>query len=368
MLLLLILSTLLPLCIISALRANLGHVTPFGSRSTFEVTSKERATPFGSRNSLETMPQAIYSNILVGDAMNISDNSAVQLTAPNQSSSTGLLIWKKSIPNRSQVSFSTDFTFSISPHNGDGLAFVMFQTYPFELSRNSAFGIHKGVNFFGVEFDTLVDENVGDVNSNHVGIDVNSFRSVEVCDLSKTGLVLNSGIKMRSWISYDSSSKRLEVRLSKFGSARPYDPLIAYEMDLGEMWGDRMVSMGLSSSNGESLQSVVVYSWNVRTWSIPKSLHSQPFDPLGFGNGNGEVKKVEKKRSCVLGFLSGLIFVTGCGALAAFVVLSLWVIISSSNEVEIPVKFDVRGGNFAYEKINVVVGDSSVDIKKQNNN
>lgn len=314
--------------------------------------------------SLETLPQ-INSNILVGDAKNISVNSAVQLTAPNpQSSSTGLLIWEK--PISPKLSFSTDFTFSISPHNGNGLAFLMFHADPFMFSRNSTFGIPKGVQFFGVEFDTLADENGGDGNGNHVGIDVNSLSSVEVWDLSKTGLVLKSGIKMRSWINYDSSSKRLEVRLGRFGSARPYVPLLAYQLDLGEMWGNEMVSVGLSASSGKSLQSVVVYSWNLRTWNVAKALHSRPLNPQAFGDSHGEVKNVEKKKkSCVLGILSGMIFVTGCGALAAFAVLSLWAIISSSNNAEIPVKSFVHGGNFRYEKVNVIVGDSSADIKKQ---
>ncbi|KAK4834967.1 hypothetical protein QYF36_003264 [Acer negundo] len=83
---------------------------------------------------------------VLGDAKFVDDYSHVQLTGQWLSSS-GLLIHNKPFklfdPSRSQpTSFSTDFTFSISPSEGDGLAFVV-------LPYNSAFRF-VGRGSFGV--------------------------------------------------------------------------------------------------------------------------------------------------------------------------------------------------------------------------
>lgn len=311
--------------------------------------------------------------VLIGDAQFTRNNSCVQLTHPNISSpSSGFLLHNKPIKlltshskSRKPLSFSTDFTFSISPHNGDGLAFLVVpRSFPSKFSAGS-FGVMKEKRFLGVEFDTSVDSNFGDVNANHVGVDVGSLVSVRTSNVSSINLVLNSGAKLHSWIDYDSSSKRIEVRLSKFGNSRPYSPLLVYQVDLGEMWRNEEVLVGLSSSSGNSMQTSSVYSWKFRTRSVPEWLHSQPLDPRAFSSKYDEEKLAQKKKTCALGILSGLIFMTGCGALLALVVLFLWALFENSSEtvVTIPANCRAHNGDFRYEKINVVVGDNSTDGK-----
>ncbi|KAL8552067.1 hypothetical protein ACS0TY_000944 [Phlomoides rotata] len=321
--------------------------------------------------SFPNKPNLSSNLVLIGDAKFTNNSSCIQLSNPGISSpSSGFLAQKKPIrlsnsKSRKPVSFSADFTFSISPHNGDGLAFLIVpRNFPSRFSRGS-FGVLKERRFLGVEFDTSVDESVGDANANHVGIDVGSLVSVKTSNVSSINLVLNSGMKLHSWVDYDSSSKRIEVRLSKFGSARPYNPLLVYQVDLGEMWRNEEVLIGLSSSTGNSMQISNIYTWNFRTRNVPHWLHSQPLDPRAFAKDHSEEKLAQKKRICVLGVLSGLVFMTGCGALLALIVIFLWALFESSSEtvLTIPGKCTVHSGDFKYEKINVVVGDTPTDAK-----
>lgn len=324
-------------------------------------------------SSLPNKPHFGSNLVLIGDAKFTNGVTSVQLTDPKDYfPSSGLLIQKKPIKfltpkprARKPLSFSTDFTFSISPHNGDGIAFLVMPRSCLSKFSRESFGVSKERRFFAVEYDTSVDKNVGDVNENHVGVDVGSLVSVKTSNVSSINLILNSGVKLHSWVDYDSSSKRLEVRLSKFGSPRPYTPLLVYQIDMGDMWRNEEVLVGLSSSSGKSMQTSSIYSWKFGMRSIPEGLHSQPADPRAFSHRPIEEKLAQRKRICALGLLSGVVFLTGCGALLALVVLFLWALFDNSSEtiLTIPGKCIVQSGDIRYEKIGTFVGDDSNDVK-----
>ncbi|KAK2637445.1 hypothetical protein Ddye_032237 [Dipteronia dyeriana] len=304
---------------------------------------------------------------VLGDAKFFDDYSHVQLTG-QWSSSSGLLIHNKPFklfdPSRSQpTSFSTDFTFSASPSEGDGLAFVVLPyNSAFKFVGQGSFGVLSEKKYLGIEYDTKMDDNVGDVNANHVGVDVNSLVSVSVCNVSSIGLVLNNGVKLKSWIDYDSSSKRIEVRLSKFGDKRPYDPFLAYRINLLQMWGNQDVFVGIVSSNGNSEQTSSVYSWNFRLRNLPYRMHSLPTDPRDYGKVHGESFGDRKRSICPLRILAGLIFTTGSAALLAFVMLFVWVIVVNKHTV-FPTEIHVHPEDFKYEKINVVVDEDGKGVQ-----
>ncbi|XWS28649.1 hypothetical protein CRYUN_Cryun25bG0089100 [Craigia yunnanensis] len=114
-----------------------------------------------------------------------------------------------------------------------------------------SFGLDKSKSdVVAVEFDTFKDANYGDLNENHVGIDMGSLVSVKVRNLSFVNLVLNNGEKLHSWIDYEASSKSLEIRWSQSNSTRPNDQLLSYSVNLSKLWNDEEVFVGLSSSNG----------------------------------------------------------------------------------------------------------------------
>uniref|UniRef100_A0A2P2JKW2 Lectin-like protein At1g53070 n=1 Tax=Rhizophora mucronata TaxID=61149 RepID=A0A2P2JKW2_RHIMU len=318
-------------------------------------------------------PNFESSIALYGDAKFVDNGSSIQLTH-SVSSSGGRVMYNKPIklvqgnPGR-MISFSNYFSFSMSPDNGAGLAFVMvprafnasaFVNRPFGLSLES-----KNVTFkiVAIEFDTLKDVEYGDLNENHVGIDVGGFVSVKVRNVSSVNIVLNAGKKLHSWIDYVASSKRLEVRLSQSRGEKPIDPLLSFPIDLSKMWSDKEVFVGLSSSNGNSSQTCFIYSWSFKVRRVPHWMHSQPLDPRTVAN-NEKSAGLHKKHDCVLKVLAAMIFGTACGALGAFIVLYLWTIFGSRRPV-VPEDCSVHPDpeDFEYKKVKVVVDKAVEDGK-----
>ncbi|KAK1416509.1 hypothetical protein QVD17_32300 [Tagetes erecta] len=115
---------------------------------------------------------------------------------------------------------------------------------------------------------------------------------------------LNSGNRLQAWIDYESNSKRLEVRLSKFGGKRHVDPLLFQQIDLPKIWPENDgFLVGLSSSS----QICNVYSWSFKTRQSRDWVHSESLDPIGFMKGEEKVIKIRKKDECVMKILSALI-------------------------------------------------------------
>ena len=109
---------------------------------------------------------------MYGDAKVIDGGSSVQIT--------GLLIYSaRRVMFKKPIQFLEGnlkdmLYFSISPRNEDGLAFVMVPIrFPRNVFDGGSFGLFGERKFkaLGVEFDTFMDEKLGDVNGNHVGID-----------------------------------------------------------------------------------------------------------------------------------------------------------------------------------------------------
>ncbi|KAF3448880.1 hypothetical protein FNV43_RR09596 [Rhamnella rubrinervis] len=121
-------------------------------------------------------PKLVSNIAFMGMQRSLMARVSVQLTN-SVSSSAGRVMYKKPIKlvegkPQKLVSFSTYFLFSVSPGNGDSLAFVMF-------------GIAK------------------------------------VSNTSTINLALTNGNKSHAWIDYEAGSRRLEVRLSQLGISCP---------------------------------------------------------------------------------------------------------------------------------------------------
>lgn len=316
---------------------------------------------------LTTNPEFDPQIALLGDAKSVDNASHVQLVSASTSSS-GILLQNKPFnffdsELSKPVSFSTEFSFSISPGNGDGLAFVVL---PYSSASGfkpqGSFGISSEKKYLGIEFDTKMDDNVNDVNANHVGIDVNSLVSETVSNLSSTNLVLKNGEKLKSWIDYDSSSKRIEVRLSKIGDKRPYNPILAHYIDLMKMWGDENAFVGIVSSNGDSNQISNVYSWNFRLRKVPLGMHSIPVNPNVFAGGHIETYNEHQRGFCPMKIVAWLVFATGCVALLAFMVFLAWKNVVN-REKEFPNEYQVHPVDFKYQKVDVVAEEGGKVVK-----
>ncbi|XP_039004429.1 L-type lectin-domain containing receptor kinase VIII.1-like [Hibiscus syriacus] len=225
---------------------------------------------------LENNPNFDPNISLFGDARVDNGTATVYLTRRHAPSS-GLLLLDK--PFRfveesnvgKPMSFSTEFSFSLSPGDADDLALVFVSGgFHNRFNDQGSFGVFGENLFLGIEF-----------NENRVGIDVGSLESVKVCDLLSLNLVLNNGEPLKSWVDYDSASKILQIRLSKSDEKRPFDPILAYRVDLLEMWGDKDVYVGIISSNIDEFNShgsssSNVYSWRFRVRHASSSMHSFP--------------------------------------------------------------------------------------------
>lgn len=306
---------------------------------------------------------------LYGDAKVVNDGLSLQISGPSVSSA-GRVMYKKpiklldGIPTK-LVSFSSSFSFSMSPENGDGLAFIMVPIrFPLNVFNGGSFGLLSERKFrvLVVEFDTLMDDKYGDVNGNHVGIDMSSLVSVKVRNVSSIKLVLNSGEKLQAWIDYEVGLRRLEVRLSKLGERKPVDPLLFYPIDLSRIWKEKEVFVGLSSSNGNSSQKCNVYSWSFEQRQVPQWMHSQPLDPNAYEEKKKELI-VNKRSDCLLRILAALIFGTGCGALGAFFILFAWTVFGNRRPI-MPEEFAVKPLEYEYKKFNVIV-DKATENGKQ---
>lgn len=245
------------------------------------------------------------------------------------------------------TSFSTEFSFSISG-KGNGLSLLMgSRNFALRVLGQGKSGVLSEKSYLGVEIGSLSDSNVGDFNASLVAVGVSNASS-------SVHLETNTGEKLKSWVDYKVSLKRLEVRLSKVGDERPHNPTIAYSIDLSKTWGDNEVYVALQSFNGKSLETCIVYSWRFRLRKVPNRMHSLPADPHGYVDEPNEELRVHKRRFCPLSVLAGIIFVTGCGAMLAFAVLFVWAVFVNRHTV-FPTKGNVKPVDFKYEKISVVV-------------
>lgn len=290
---------------------------------------------------------------LFGDARISNGGSSVTLTPPLPST-FGLLIYNRGFRLLEATSFSTDFSFSISPDNGAGLALVLLPNDFSSKLGSSPSDLCRKIRFLGVEFDT----------SRHVRINVGGLVFDRVNNLSSANLFLNGEEKLRSWIEYNANSKRLEVWLSKLGNSRPNDPILSYPIDLSKTWKGKEAFVGISASSGNSSQSSSIYSWSFRSRTLHNWLHSRPVDPRC---ESGEPLRMRKASLRPLTVLAGLIFTTGCIALVAFVLLFVWAIFVGRNAAAAAAaagteeEYPKSPAGFRYHKINDVEYNKNVN-------
>lgn len=292
---------------------------------------------------------------LYGDAKLINGGSSLQLTAASPSSA-GRVIYKKPIKiyagtPKKLVSISTYFSFYIS--NGDLLSFLVFPLNVFDYNASSGLLSNRKHKYLSVEFE------------HHISIDSSRLMSVKVMNLSSVNLAIDGSEKMQTWIDYQPGSKRLEVRLNRFGSTRPIDPQLFVQLDLLKIWPKTEgVFVGLSSSNGNSSKTCKVDSWSFKASRAPDWLHSEPLDPMNsILNQEQQIKVVSKENYCVMKILAALILGIGFGSLGTFVVMFLFTVFGNRNRQPIvPEEFAVKSlQDYEHKKLKIVLDEASAN-------
>lgn len=178
----------------------------------------------------------------------------------------------------SVFSFSTAFAFAIVPEypklGGHGLAFAISRSKELHgglpsqyLGLLNASDVGNSSNHvFAVEFDTVQDFEFGDINDNHVGVDINDMRSNASATAAyydkdgKHDLNLKGGHTVQAWIDYDGVAKLLNVTVSPF-SWKPTTPIISFPVDLSSVLLEEMF-VGFSSSTGLLASSHYLFGWS----------------------------------------------------------------------------------------------------------
>ncbi|KAL3717143.1 hypothetical protein ACJRO7_008687 [Eucalyptus globulus] len=178
-------------------------------------------------------------------------------------------------------SFSTTFVFATIAEDpalaGPGFAFVIAPRREFPGDQPGYyFGLFNMTNhgnssnhIFAVEFDTIQNTEVRDINDNHVGIDVNGLLSVNSSAAGYTennipgfrNLSLISGKAMQIWVDYDGVQKQIRVTLAPVNVDKLNTPLLSLSFNLSPIFKKTMY-VGFSSSTGALSTSHYILGWS----------------------------------------------------------------------------------------------------------
>ncbi|XP_050290616.1 L-type lectin-domain containing receptor kinase IV.1-like [Quercus robur] len=190
------------------------------------------------------------------------------------------------------LSFSTNFVFAIVPQTppigGHGIAFTISPSWKIPNDSYSNYlgllnpsddGFSKN-HFLAIELDTTKGPEVQDKDDNHVGIDVNSLKSIESATATyfsdqegkNISVELLSGNPMHLWIDYNETEKLLNVTLSPTDIRKPNRPLLSTRIDLSQYLLKSMY-VGFSAAT-----SAVASDHYILGWSFNKSGQAQSLD------------------------------------------------------------------------------------------
>ncbi|CAN6844932.1 unnamed protein product [Brassica oleracea] len=171
--------------------------------------------------------------------------------------------------NGTMTSFSVTFFFAIVPQHkrkgSHGMAFVISPTRGMKnASADQYLGIFNKANngnrsnhIFAVELDINKDDEFGDIDDNHVGININGMRSIVSAPAGYydqeghfRSLSLISGNLLRLTILYSHKDTQINVTLSSPEEGYyPKKPLLSLSQDLSPYFSEKMYA-GFSASTG----------------------------------------------------------------------------------------------------------------------
>ncbi|KAA8549307.1 hypothetical protein F0562_000991 [Nyssa sinensis] len=236
------------------------------------------------------------ANLRLDGLANVHSSGLLQLTN-NSKQGTGHAFYRlplkfdtSSSTLAHSLSFSTNFIFAMVPEyptiSGHGIAFTISPSMDFtQALANQYLGLFNNSlasnHLLAVEFDTVKNPEFGDVNDNHVGIDVgglNSTASAPVTYFSnkegtEKSLSLISGNPIQVWIDYDHEvEKLLNVTIAPIRTPKPNRPLLSTPINLSQILLDSMY-VGFSSSTGS-----IASNHYILGWSFNKSGQAQNLD------------------------------------------------------------------------------------------
>ncbi|KAK3118375.1 hypothetical protein QOZ80_9BG0698140 [Eleusine coracana subsp. coracana] len=158
-----------------------------------------------------------------------------------------------------------------------GLAFVVAPSKNFsDALPNQYLGLTNMVknnkttnHFLAIELDTVENMEFNDIDSNHVGIDINGLNSIQSHSVgyyddmngSFHKMSLNSGEAMQVWLEYCGESKQINVTMGSLEMEKPVRPLISTTYDLSTVIQESAY-VGFSASTDEIDTRHCVLGWS----------------------------------------------------------------------------------------------------------
>ena len=188
-------------------------------------------------------------------------------------------------PGGAVRSFSAAFVFAIVSNftvlSDNGMAFVVApSTRLSTFNAGQYLGIlnvtdngKDGNRVLFVELDTMLNPEFQDMNSNHLGVNVNSMRSLQNHSAGyyddATGVFNNLSLisrqPMQVWVDYDGATTRLDVTMAPVDVPRPRKPLISAPVNLSAVGADDTAYVGFSAATGVIYTRHYVLGWSFAT-------------------------------------------------------------------------------------------------------
>ncbi|XP_062228783.1 L-type lectin-domain containing receptor kinase SIT2-like [Phragmites australis] len=157
------------------------------------------------------------------------------------------------------------FAFFIGPSNDFSAAFPIQFLGLFNATNNGSLSNH----IFAIELDTIQNTEFGDINNNHVGIDINSLNSLNSSSAgiyndkngTFTNLPLIGGGPIQTWVEYDGNTTQINVTIAPLGLEKPVRPLLSLSFNLSTVLTEQAY-IGFSSSTGLSTGHHCVLGWS----------------------------------------------------------------------------------------------------------
>lgn len=239
------------------------------------------------------------------------------------------------------ASFNTSFVFGVKavPGNfmGDGMTFLIAPTRSVPLhSGGGSLGLYDTsvypsggdpqIQVVAVEWDTFQDSSQ-DIDSNHVGLDINSGVSVKAQSLSQFGFQLNASQNLQRfqvWIEYDAGLEQILVYMADW---RPEAPIAKLDAALVLTYTGLNLSsvirnmsyVGFTATTGFYIQENIIYSWSFSSRGLPPAAAPTPLPvpeavtpPPPEKSGSSDVGLVAGIVSGVVAFLAVVAGVAVC--------------------------------------------------------
>lgn len=176
---------------------------------------------------------------------------------------------------------------------------------------------------FGVEFDVFKNAEFGDINNNHVGVDVNSLASVQAHEAgywpedgnSFEILALNNGKNYQVWIDYADGT--VNVTMAPVGTKRPSAPLLSVALNLSLVFEDEMY-VGFTASTGALVESHKILAWS---FSNTNSSLSESLITTGLPTFVLPKTPIHETKGFIAGLTVGLLFVVIVCSVLAFLLI-----------------------------------------------